>query len=603
MPLNMNTVGTGTGIGGSGSTTTDLVYSSDNIDMQYITNGITYGINNDFMYYPNISSSDDYMRKYRTICGGIADNVSNSSSYKYKLGDAFWIKSIPYCWVYRVFSGNGEVDPQSYESLTIGPGLYMINVDGTYTEISLPRTAACTLKNPSLCLDDGIIIVYGSNYTSSSYDENGGIDIYGLCVSKFTGSTFTTIMTGEKIAKYLGWTYSSSSYAFIWNAFVNGNKLYLVVDGSTSFHYKIISIDLETLNIITECEDAYAYPYDHAALLSGLSIVLGNTMYTVKPTKNGNGDWWNQVLYYEKYNMSMTKSSLTLTTVTSDLLESSKCSGDDFGIGGGYNYFMKIQSRLEKNHYLIGMGLINSAENEKESGSGTLSDYAEPLYIHTNTLEVYLDDNSNIVERKVFTTPTRYSRWQKIAYIGNAGGAREPMHYQCALSFYIDPFSSMLGIIAGPTGSNSSNVNVFRRRAISDIISQKFDASNKQIITGYLYKGDRIYTSGIIKSITCNGSTTNINKNKYTITTSGVVSIDVYSSNKSFPITIITDTYGSLVYFKTEKISVSGSDDQILWSLIAGMKVNDEKISTNVFNQPIDFNKYKHRIYIDMKGV
>ena len=603
MPLNMNTVGTGTGIGGSGSTTSDLVYSSDKIDMQYIINDTTFTINDDFMYYSNISSSDDSMRKYRTICGEIADNTS-SSSYKHKLGDAFWIKSIPYCWVYEVFSGNGEINPESYESLTIGPKLYMINMDGTYTKVSLPNNTECILKNSSLCLDDGIIMVYGSSHTRSDYEINGGINIYGLYVSKFSGSTFTTILTGETIAKYLGWSYSSSTFMYIWNAFVNGNKLYLVADGSTSYHYKIISVDLETLNIITECEDTYAYPHSHTPILSGLSVVLGNTMYSVNPTKNRNGGWSNQVLYYEKYMLSMNTSSLTLTTVTSDLLESSKCSGDDFGIGGGYNYFMKIQSRLEKNHYLLGMGLINKAEDGKESGSGTLSTYAEPLYIHTNTLEVYLDDNSNIVEHKVFTTPTRYSRWQKIAYIGDAiGASREVMQYQCALSFYIDPISSMLGIIAGPTDSNSSTVNVFRRRPISDVISQNFGTSNKQIVTGYLYEGDRVYTSGIISSITYNGSTTYVNKNKYSITTSGVVSIEIYSSDKSFPVAIITDANGSLVYFKTEKISVSDSDDQILWSLIAGMKVNEEKLSVNVFNKPIDFDKYKHRIYVDMKGV
>lgn len=603
MPLNMNTIGTGTGIGGSSSGSAGLAHSSDTIDISYNISGTSFYINNDFMYYPNISASDDNMRKYRTI-GSYMSN-SSSSSYKPLLGDAFWIGSRPYFWLYQLWEYSDSSDPEAYESIINNPILYMVNDDGTYTNIKLPENAEYILKNSSLYLDDGMIMIYGTSTTGSSYEINGGIWIYNLNICKFNGTTYTTIIDGKTIANYLGWVYNSSTYGkFIWNAYVSDNKLYLVVTGKQSYYYKIISVDLDTTKISTECNDLYAYPYNHSAILSGLSVVLGNTVYTIKPTQTDNGSWINQMLYYEKYSMTMSASSLTLTTVSSDLLGTANSLKDDFGIGGDYNYFMKLQSRLGNNHYLLGMGLINKAENVKESGSGTISNSAEPLYIHTNTIEVYLDDKSNVVERKVFTTPTRYSRWQKVAYIGDVRtAARCGMQYQCAFSFYIDPSSSTLGIIIGPTDSNSTRVNIFRCKPISSMISQPFNSSSTQVVTGYLYEKDHIYTSGVIRSMTCNGETTYPNKNKCVVLSSGIVSLEIQSLDNLKPVTIITDNNGSIVYFKTENLHDSEKGDQVLWSLIAGMKVNGEKISATIVDQPIDFNTYKHRIYLDMKGV
>lgn len=587
MPLNMNIVGTGSGIGYK--TDAIALYADNsknvNISTSVDTTSYKFNYNDDFIYYSNLKPKDDPLRKYR-----YAGNALNSPNDNIGIDNATYINDVPYFWT--TYYSDNQDKPTGYATAREEATLYKFNMNddkhsaSTYTKISLPKNLTYIFRNESLNLGDSIIVIGSSRATDDGEYGYVGLSVRYMKIYLYRDDSgnFTELIN---LATALSKLNTKSTYCY--NAFVLDGELLLIMD---TF---ILSINLSTLSVGYKCKTMNkVYTFSKNPLMSGLSVIIKDTIYSMIIDTPSYG---NSMPYLEKYNVTFTDSGPTLTTISTDVL------GTAYSKDVFYNtlpdYFMCIISRQEINHYMIGMAIVDRTKSaiSNELWEGT-NEYAGTLLIHKNTLDIYVNDSGNIVESKPFKTMTKFTRWQAIAYIAYGSFSVRNMLWRSCLSFHMNPVTSSLSITVCPFGLNDGYVNVFHIPSFNAYVSN-FKSSDYQIINAYLYKNDRIYTSGSIVSISTVSGT--IDRNKYTIPSTGDVTIKVASVNGKFPSTVITDKYGNIIFIEIEKIKTTSNTYR--WCPLHGMYINDSMIESSTRNQTIDMSSYPNRLYISMKGV
>lgn len=602
----MNTVGTGTGIGGSNSENSCLYINKSDPITETSSGNIsgTYTYKTDFAYYSGLKPADDPMRKYR-YCGPQSFNAPNNYE---SIDNAIWINNNPYFWISDYTWSRYYEKPRGYASVRESSTLYKFNINAnshdksTYTKIPFPAsTNTCTIRNESLIMDDKLIIICSDSSNNSDSDYGyGGIRTYGMKLYMYSDITglFTEIIDMAALSKNLGMAFlnKSSTYAYCWNAYLYENELILIVNNSSGSNLRMISINLKTTESSVKCTNVGSY-YSKNQILSGLSVLIKDTLYSMVPQYGDNG-WAYEVAYLEKYKLSISSTNITYTVLSSDVLGSADT--NDRFYGTLPDYFMTILTKQGSDHYMFGLAIVD----HKDEGPADViidgeKDYSGTLYVHKNTMDVYVDENGSIVEYKPFQTLTKFNRWQSVLYVKYGCWSVNAMQWNSCLAFHYDPIKQTFGLIASVFGINSSGINVWYVPC-SSVCTVSFKTTDLQTLTGQLCKGDIIYTSGTITSVIEAGIEKTMNVRKYVVANDGNTSITIASKNGNYPSTVITDSGGNIIYMDIEPVLTE--TDKYRWSPITGMYVNDTKITSSTRNQILDVSSYT-RMYISMKGV
>lgn len=585
MPLNINSVGS-SGVGGSETSSKSLIYQG--IIEEHATGGSTYKFQDDFICSYDGTKNNDKFRNSMYYSNRDWNPVNSSNCPTHTV----YINHIPYLTIGRVWTNDSSNNVPGCTSCT-SSGLFKFtkqtpnSSSSTYTEITTrPPKGSYLLRNRSLVSDKYWIYISSESGsvagTSTSYTQNAinflanGTSYGSARIWKFDGTSWTLLTEIYTLWKNIAGKQLNSNikYGSLYNAFRDGNKLYLImtdpINAGTYASNNVICVEynLDTAKV----SNTYYWtglpsvtPYN-----CGDTVIINDILYELHDNIESDGATSVKptlVKYKTKFPYEC-----TLTVITQDLLN--------------INTYERelIVSRIQDNNYIIGAGsFVGNGYNRWQ--------------INANTLQIYVDPASgDIVENKPFKT-THNSEDQTIAFATcfTESTVRGGLFRNC-VAFDYDSETRTLSFCLNVNGLNHEYLVVWYLENFNKV--DVFGGGSNRL-SGYFEKGDVVYSNAEITDVSGDYDIGNINQHKYTIPVSGTLQIRSQSS-EYIPSFIVVDKNGNLIYFQRE---YNEKTHTLTMNPISGMKCNDVLIDVNTRNYTITNEKFGSRLYIDMRGV
>lgn len=578
MPVNINTVGT-SGIGSSGGSSCSLI-NDISVETKFHING-GFSFNDGFIRNSLIGTNTSF--NYRQNESSIYNDVYPSYAF-YMNGDFYRFneKCNSYYHNYDFIQEYTCVN-----NVSNGSGLFKGSSSTETTGIPIGTTYGGIYFHSSLVHDKSIIMVVSED--SNHYFQY----MNGLKIIKYDGKTQTVLVPDALTTIYQAimqkYGVSTNGNDTFYGLFYFNEKYY--------FSFTAHSYPNGSSMRLCELDDSFnpvrwydtpdiLYPFNNNEnYLCGSSrwnTFVGEYMYTRMYTKEKNPntssqDGTSQGYKLGKHKISINNNTVTLTYqgILMDVAYVNSSGNHELGQ-------LPCNSLCEENHAIIGGIMYDNL--------GTTS----TIGFHKGTFEAYIDPlTGSLIEHKLCASNQTMMSNNAYVNIGTVD-ARIP-----ASAFYD-------GIAFDVSHDKSSFRFCFADRSLeitySPFTEFKSVGSDSPYATVMVYikKYDTVYSNGTIVSVTdlSTNSTKKINKNKWVSDINCNACIIINSTDSRIPMVYISDVNGYL--FKHE--FVKRSDSIMVGSVIAGMRVNNDKITTSTYDKSFTIPVDK-RFYVDMKGV
>lgn len=582
MPVNINTVGT-SGIGSSGGSSCSLI-NDISVETKFHING-------------GFSFNDGFIRN---------SLIGTNTSFKYRQDDLYkYNKSYPSYTFYMNgdFYRFNERCNENYKyydfvheytclnDLNNGSGLFKGTSSAGTTGISIGSSNAGIYFHSSLLHNGSIIMAVSENYNHYfQYME-------GLKIIKYDGKTQTVLVPDalttiyQAIMKkygvstngndtFYGLFYFNEKYYFSFTAYSYTN----VYPNGTSF--RLCELD-DSFNPVRWYDTpSISNPFNESNnYLCGSSrwnTFVGEYMYTRTYSRRKDPNTSDQVGTNQGYKLGKHKVSINNGVVTLTY-QGVLISVDDKYNSGNHEFGqLPCNSLCEENHAIIGGIMYDN-----------LGD-ASTIGFHKDTFEAYIDPlTGSLIEHKICASNQSMMSNNAYVNIGIVNSTISAYPFYDGITFNVDHASSLFRFCFA---NRSLEITYSPFTEFKSVGSDSPYAT----VSVYIKKYDTVYSNGTIVSVTDlnTNSTKNINKNIWVSDIECNACIIINGVDSHIPMVYIADVNGYL--FKHE--FVRKSDSIMSGSVIAGMRVNDDKITTSTYDKtfaiPVD-----KRFYVDMKGV
>lgn len=585
MPLNMNTVGTGNGIGGGSGGSSCSVVNDISVETKFHING-------------GFSFNDGFLRN--SLIGTITSfNYRQNDSYTYNgtyPSYAFYMNGDFYRFNEKCSSTSNNYDfiheYTCINDVDDGSGLFKGSSSTGTTGIPIGTSNAGIYFHSSLVHDKSIIMAVADNFNHYFQYMNG------LKIIKYDGKTQTVLVPDALTTIYrailqkygiisngndtfYGLFYFNEKYYF---SFTSGNYKGTYPNGTDM---RLCELD-DSFNPVRWYDAPWILdPFNGSEnyYLCGSSrwnTFVGEYMYTRMYSRQKNPNTDDKAGTNQGYKLGKNKVSINNDTVTLTYQGVLMDVTDVYSSGNHTLGQLPCNSLCEENHAIIGGIMYDNVGNTSTIG------------FHKDTFEAYVDPiTGSLIEHKLCAS--NQTMMSNNAYI-NIGTVNTSIS---ASAFYD-------GIAFDVSHDKSSFRFCFADRSLeitySPFTEFKSVGSDSPYATVMVYikKYDTVYSNGTIVSVTdlSTNTTKKINKHKWVSDINCNACIIINSADSHIPMVYISDVNGYL--FKHE--FVKRSDSLMVGSVIAGMRVNNDKITTSTYNKSFTIPVDK-RFYVDMKGV
>lgn len=578
MPVNINTVGT-SGIGSSGGSSCSLI-NDISVETKFHING-GFSFNDGFIRNSLIGTNTSF--NYRQKESYIYNDVYPSYAF-YMNGDFYRFneKCNSYYHNYDFIQEYTCVN-----NVSNGSGLFKGSSSTETTGIPIGTTYGGIFFHSSLVHDKSIIMAVSEN--SNHYFQY----MNGLKIIKYDGKTQTVLVPDALTTIYraimqkygvstdgndtfYGLFYFNEKYYFSFTAhsYPNGSSM------------RLCELD-DSFNLVRWYDTPdISYPFNsNENYLCGSSrwnTFVGEYMYTRMYAKEKNPNTSDQAGTSQGYKLGKHKVSINNNTVTLTYQGILMDVADVHSSGNHTLGQLPCNSLCEENHAIIGGIMYDNLGNGSTIG------------FHKNTFEAYIDPvTGSLIEHKLCASNQTMMSNNAYVNIGMVDSAISASAFYDGIAFDVSHDKSSFRFCI----ANRSLEITYS--PFTEFKSVGSDSPYATVMV-YIKKYDTVYSNGTIVSVTdlSTNSTKKINKNKWVSDINCNACIVINSTDSHIPMVYISDVNGYL--FKHE--FVKRSDSIMVGSVIAGMRVNNDKITVSAYDKSFTIPADK-RFYIDMKGV